>query len=116
MQRDPRAYLWDAQEAACAIQSFIANLDFEAYAANALVYSAVERKFEIIGEALRLLAKADPALAVRIPHLPEIIAFRNLLVHGYSVVDPLRVWRIANGPLLALRATVVDILNELGPA
>jgi len=42
----------------------------------------VERKFEIIGESLNQLAKQDPASASRIPRIEEIVAFRNLLIHG----------------------------------
>ena len=60
MQRDPRAFLWDVRESAIAIQSFVAGMDASAYAANEMVQAAVERKFEIIGEALSQLAKLDP--------------------------------------------------------
>ncbi len=70
MQRDPRAFLWDVREAALAIQSFTSGMDVGAYAANEMAQSAVERKFEIIGEALNQLAKLDAALAARIPDLP----------------------------------------------
>ena len=59
MQRDPRAFLWDAREAALAIQSFRADVDAAAYAGNPLVQAAVERKFEVIGEALNQLSKQD---------------------------------------------------------
>jgi len=52
MRRDPRAFLWDALSAAEAIQSFVHGHDAQHYASYALLHSAVERKFEIIGEAL----------------------------------------------------------------
>jgi uncharacterized protein with HEPN domain len=79
MQRDPRAFLWDAREAARAIGTFIAGLDEAAYVDNELVQAAVERKFGVIGEALNQLAKLDSSLAARIPDLPQIVAFRNQL-------------------------------------
>jgi len=44
----------------------IAGLDGAAYSASDVVRSAVERKFEIIGEALSQIAKRDPDLARRI--------------------------------------------------
>jgi uncharacterized protein with HEPN domain len=50
MQRDPRAFLWDAQCAAEAIAQFTAGLDAAGYRASPLIRSAVERQFEIIGE------------------------------------------------------------------
>ena len=100
MQRDPRAFLWDMRESALAIQSFIAGMDVDAYAVSDLVQAGVERKFEIIGEALNQLAKLDAPLAARIPELPQIVAFRNQLIHGYATVKAHTVgtWRKAHCP------------------
>ncbi len=63
MERDPRAYLWDIQQATAAIEEFVAGESPAGYARNKLVRAAVERQFTIIGEALSRLAKASPALA-----------------------------------------------------
>ena len=41
MQRDPRAYLWDAQDAALNIRSFIIGMDRDTYLGNAMVQAAV---------------------------------------------------------------------------
>jgi uncharacterized protein with HEPN domain len=79
MPHDPRAWLWDVREAAAAIAEFTAGMDAAAYAENRLVRSAVERQFEIIGEALNRLSRDAPALAARIPDLAAIVAFRNTL-------------------------------------
>ncbi len=114
MQRDPRAFLWDVRESALAIQGFIAGMDAEAYAASDLVRAGVERKFEIIGEALKQLAKLDAALAARIPELPQIVAFRNQLIHGYATVRAITVWNVAQGSLPALLVCVNGLLEELG--
>ena len=114
MSRDPRAYLWDVREAADAIEDFVTGLDAESYAATRLVHSAVERKFEIIGEALGQLAKVAPALAARVPHLAQIIAFRNLLIHGYATVQHATVWNIVRDALPSLRVSVSELLAELG--
>ena len=59
MQRDPRAFLWDVRESVMAIQSFTTDMDSAAFASNEMAQSAVERKFEIIGEALNQLSKLD---------------------------------------------------------
>ena len=115
MSRDARAYLWDVLSAAEAIDRFVAGVDAEAYARSEVIHSAVERKFEIIGEALGQLLKLDPSLAQRIPDIRDIIAFRNLLIHGYAVVEHPRVLRIVHASLPTLRASVADILGELGP-
>jgi uncharacterized protein with HEPN domain len=114
MPRDTRAYLWDVREAAVDIQGFVAGLDHSAYVASTLVHSAVERKFEIIGEALNQLAKLDPVLATRIPRLPEIVAFRNQLIHGYAAISHERVWATIQTALPTLAETVQALLTELG--
>jgi uncharacterized protein with HEPN domain len=115
MDRDARAYLWDVQMAAEAIARFIDGLDAASYAQDALITAAVERKFEIIGEALNQLSKLSPEIAQRVPHLREIIGFRNILVHGYALIDHGRVWRIIRTSLPGLHTTVSALLAELGP-
>jgi uncharacterized protein with HEPN domain len=114
MQRDSRAFLWDVQDAALAIQSFTADMNATAFVGSELVQAAVERKFEIIGKALSQLAKLDTVLANRIPDLPQIVAFRNQLIHGYATVNPGTVWNIAQQALPVLLASVQQLLDELG--
>jgi uncharacterized protein with HEPN domain len=113
MQRDPRAFLWDVREAALAIQTFTTGMDATAYASSELVQAAVERKFEVIGEALSQLARLDAQLAERVPDLPQIVAFRNQLLHGYATVNPSTVWNIAQNALPGLLASVQQLLDEL---
>ncbi len=113
MQRDPRAFLWDAREAALAIQSFTAGLDAAAYANSPMTQAAVERKFEVIGEALNQLTKVDAALAARIPDLSQIVAFRNQLIHGYATVNVSTVWNIAQTALPTLIDAVQTLADEL---
>lgn len=115
MRPDARAYLWDVQKACAAIEAFIAGLDANGYAQNEIVHSAVERKFEIIGEALGKLAKQDPQIAGRIPNVREIVAFRNILIHGYAGIEHARVWQIAQTSLPELRESVAMLLQALGP-
>ena len=112
MQRDPRAFLWDVRESALAIQQFTAGMDAAAYAGNAMAQAAVERKFEIIGEALGQLAKADASMAARIPDLPQIVAFRNQLIHGYATVNVSTVWNITQNAMPVLLSAVHSLLDE----
>ena len=114
MQRDPQAFLWDVRDSATAIQGFIVGMDVAAYAANEMAQAAVERKFEVIGEALSQLAKLDSALAARIPELPQIVAFRNQLIHGYATVKVSTVWNVVQNSLPSLLACVISLLQELG--
>lgn len=116
MPRDARAYLWDIRQAADAIDRFISGVDAAAFVDSELIRSAVERKFEIIGEALNQLVKVDPAIASRIPDCKAIISFRNLLIHGYAAVDHERVLGIARSSLPTLTAAVNALLDELEPS
>ncbi|CAL9674825.1 hypothetical protein SUDANB95_07758 [Actinosynnema sp. ALI-1.44] len=63
MRPDPRAYLWDALHAVELLSQFSAGKSFTDYEADAMLRSAVERQFEIIGEALNQLRKVDAELA-----------------------------------------------------
>ena len=78
-----------------------------------MAQAAVERKFEVIGEALNQLAKLDAALAARIPNLPQIVAFRNQLIHGYATVKVGTVWNIVQSSLPTLLEAVQVLLGEL---
>ena len=115
MQRDARAFLWDMQEAAALVAQFIAGKSFDAYSADVMLRSAVERQLQNLGEALVQLNKVDKTLAQRIPDCNKIIAFRNVLVHGYTEVKQDRLWDSAQAGLPKLQQTVASLLAELGP-
>lgn len=111
MPREAKAYLHDMRQAAALIAEFTEGLGFEAYAADAMVRAAVERQFEIIGEALGQLAKLEPEIADRISEHRRIIAFRNILVHGYAGVDDMLVWDMVVTRLADLRREVAALLG-----
>ena len=112
MRPEARKLLTDVLDAAEAIQRFVSGFDFEAYRTNELVRSAVERRFEVIGEAMAQLRKSDAAVARRIPDLSQIVAFRNVLIHRYVEVDDRVVWSVVEGKLPALRAAAKALVAE----
>ena len=116
MQRDPYAFLWDVREVAIAIQTFTEGTDAASYAATEMAPAAVEREFEIMGEALNQLFKMDALLAARIPDTAQIIAFRNQLIHGYANVNAGTVWNVVQLSLPNLLASVKLVLQEPGEA
>ena len=113
MQADPRVLLTDIEQAGADIESFTDGMDTAAYAADARTQAAVERKFEIIGEAVNRLQKLHPNLADRIPEVRKIVDFRNVLAHGYDHVLPELVWDYAQNHLPQLRRIVNMLLVEL---
>jgi uncharacterized protein with HEPN domain len=94
------------------IARFSAGKTFQDYLDDPMLRAAVERKFQIIGEALAQLARRDPLTTARIGQYQRIIAFRNILVHGYADVDDRLVCDIAESKLAALRAEVAALLRE----
>ena len=89
-----RKYLYDIQQACELLNDFTAGKALTDYAANAMLHAAVERQFEIIGEALNQMLKRAPALAPRLSDHRRIIAFRNRLIHGYADIDDEVVWGV----------------------
>lgn len=116
MRREPAAYLWDVCDAAERIGEFIAAVDASRFAKDMLVRSAVERQFEIIGEALNQLSKVAPGIIAEIPDAAKIIAFRNILIHGYTRVDHRIVWSAAIHELPRLIAVARRLLDRESPA
>ena len=111
MQPEPKKFIWDALRAAARISQFVQGKDFDAYVGDDLLRSAVERQFEIIGEALGRLARLDPNWSTIIPDLPRIVAFRNILIHGYASVDDTLVWGVMERNLPALRESLEKALD-----
>lgn len=105
-------HLWDARRAAELAAEFVAEKTFAEYLQDPLLRSAVERQLQIIGEALGQLARRDPGAADAIPELPRIVAFRNILVHGYAVVDDELVWSVLATSLPILTGELQRLLGE----
>ncbi len=112
MKRDPRSLLWDARDAADTIAAMVRGKGFADFDRDVVLRSAVERQFEIVGEALSQLARLDKAMAEQIPDHRAVIAFRNILIHGYAIVDRVRVWRIVQNDLPRLRAALSVLLAD----
>lgn len=109
MRRDD-LYLHDILEASDHISSFLGQADFEAFLKSELIRSAVVQKLLIIGEAA---ARVSPELATRYSQIPwpQIVAFRNILIHAYFGIDWNEVWNSAKTDCPTLRAQVANILK-----
>jgi uncharacterized protein with HEPN domain len=103
--------LWDARAAAERIARFTADRSFDDYLNDEMMRAAVERQFEIIGEALGSLRRIDAELAAVIPDIGRIIAFRNVLIHGYATIDDALVWGVVEGELPQLIQALAQMLD-----
>src|SRR5688572_26434278 len=104
--------LRDALAACRAIARFTEGLDFPAYEASELVRSAVERKLEIVGEALKRAEDEDAALVEQVPDLRKIVGLRNRVIHGYDAVDDEIIWDVVRHKLPALEQQIIELLPE----
>ncbi|CAK8718111.1 MAG: Protein of unknown function DUF86 [Candidatus Electronema aureum] len=73
MPHDPAVCLEDAANACRLILQFTENMVESEYAADIKTQSAVERQFEIIGEALNRIKNIDAELLASIDNWREII-------------------------------------------
>jgi uncharacterized protein with HEPN domain len=105
MPHDPRKCLFDIIDAGKKIAEFTAGLCFEDFTHKALVKSAVHMQFIIIGEALMRIRSTDQAIYSRITDADRIIAFRNIIAHGYDVIVDDIVWEI-------IQEKIPPLLNE----
>lgn len=106
--------LEDIRNAADFVKTATDGVTLYQFTQNRMLRQAVERNFEIIGEAIRRLEKDDPDTAAHITDYRRIIAFRNVLIHGYDVIDPAIVWSAIEDDLEPLLADVQALLNRLG--
>ena len=111
MRSESRKFLFDIQTAAKQLDEFTRGKSFTDYSADPMLRSAVERQFEIIGEALSQLAKIDQEAANGISDWRRIVDFRNVLAHGYAMVDDRLVWDILQGKLQTLKREVLALLD-----
>jgi len=112
MPRSLQKYLWDIVQASDNILAFSDGKQLSDYQSDVMLRSAVERNFEVIGEALVQALRFFPLLAGRITNAEEIIAFRNRLIHGYANVRHALVWDIVQTDLPRLRQEAATLLRE----
>lgn len=93
MPHSARKLLLDISLSCQEIMEFTEGKNYEKFQEDRMLQLAIEREFEIIGEALFRLEKVEPEkLAANIPEFRKIIDFRNILAHGYDIIDVAAMW------------------------
>jgi len=111
MNNREKKLLFDVVESGRSIQTWCAGRTFADYQADRQLRRAIEREFEIIGEALSRLLRTDSVTAERIDQLPRIVSFRNRIIHGYDQIDDATVWGVIEGHLPLLLAQAESLLR-----
>ena len=112
MKNEILAHLHDIAQAGRAVKEFLSKRTFEEYSSNELLRSAVERKFEIMGEALNRIRDDEPEILSQIRNYRDIVSFRNILAHGYDTIDDRIVWNIIEADLDNLIEDVGKLLKS----
>ena len=110
MKAEARERLGHALGACEAIAQFTSGRTRDGYFADAMLRSAVERQFEVIGEALNRAAQVDVAVEQLVPELRRIVGMRNRVIHGYDSVDDELLGSVVEGNIPALKATLTALL------
>ena len=116
MQLRPDVFLETALLALRRVSNFLGHRSLGEYLADELCQSAVERQLEIAGDALGQLRKLDAMLFGKIPDGDLVVAFRNVLAHGYATLDHRRVYEIASSRAGELLKTLETLLAQMPEA
>lgn len=107
--------LTDLRLACSEIERFTQGKSINDYQKDRLLQLALEREFEIIGEALNRLQRIDEdRLDKLIPEYRRIIGFRNIIAHGYDIIDDITLWDLSQNHAKKLLSKIDNYLIELG--
>lgn len=111
MELEVKKFLFDIMESINSIESFLGETrEFKIYMKNKMLRRAIEREFEIIGEAMSRIDKINPEIIISSKR--QIISMRNRVIHGYDKIDNEIVWGTIVRHLPGLKQEIEDLLKN----
>ena len=83
---------------------------FDLFEQDLMRRCVVERKTEIMGEAINRIRKKDPTF--EIPNAKEVINTRNRIIHGYDSVETEFLWGLVVRHIPELKKDIERIIAE----
>ncbi len=105
--------LLDAKNTSENILLFSKEKNYQEYNSDLLLKSAIERQFEILGEALKRIRNKDKDVVECINGWREAISFRNILAHGYDSIDDEIVWAVVKNNIPDLLKSINNLLEGI---
>ena len=87
------------------------GLEYKDFVENRTAYRAVERNFEIIGEAVKRLSDEFKTSHSEISW-QDIAGFRDILIHEYAAINVATVWDTLTGDIPKLKEVLEKTINE----
>lgn len=105
-------YLQDVLDAINDMQSCFIDFPnrYDLFEKDIMRKCVVERKTEIMGEAINRIRKIDPS--VEIPNARAIVATRNRIIHAYDNVQPTFLWGLVTRHIPELKKDIERIIIE----
>ena len=111
MELEVKKFLFDILESIGSIESFLGETrEFKIYMENKMLRRAVEREFEIIGEAMSRIDKINPKIIISSKR--QIISLRNRVIHGYDKIDNEIIWGTIVRHLPSLKQEIAELLKS----
>ena len=112
MQPEERdaAYLWDMLQTSRDILEFTRGVSLGEYNSNKMLQMAVERGFQILGEAARRITGSFREAHPEIPW-SSIVGHRNVIVHDYADLSPKRIWEVVEEDLPGLAQALEKLIS-----
>ncbi len=109
------AFLWDILDAARETRGLMEGFTLKKLLADARTRRALERTLEVLGEAA---SRVSAPVRAAYPELPwtKMIGQRNVIAHGYAVIDHGRLFETVTDDLPPLIAKLETILKERAKA
>ena len=90
---------------------YTSNKNFDDLKADDMMYYAVVKNIEIIGEAANLLSPEFVASHSDTPW-KQVRGMRNYIVHEYFQIDDVVVWGVVTTDIPVLRSQIIEYLSE----
>ena len=109
--KDPIYFLKDIENSLLKIFRYTDDIDFDRFMTNDMLKDAIERNFEIIGEAVK---KLPSEFREKYPHIPfkQVAGMRDKLIHDYFGIDYQIIWKTIKDKLPAFYNSIKDIIDE----